>query len=160
MSGDGAAQGDETCNSVTKDASETRVHGSAVALGGEAVLFIGASASGKSAMALEMIARGAKLVSDDQVILRRVETDRETSVVACPIDGFEGLVEARGIGIIKVKKADPTRLGLVVDMDQTEIRRMPPDRFMEFLGIQVNLIYGKDNQSLAAALIAGMSAEI
>lgn len=148
----------ETEAGPPENPNETRVHGSAVALGGEAVMFVGASGAGKSATALEMVALGARLVSDDQVILRRA--DEGEGLIACPVDGFEGLVEARGIGIIKVNKAGPTPLGLIVDLDQTEIRRMPPDRFIEFLGIRVNLIYGKDNGSLAAALVAGMSAEI
>lgn len=132
---------------------EMRVHGSVVAVGNEAVLFIGGSGSGKSTVALEMVAYGAGLVSDDQVILRK----SGAGLVAHPIADFEGLAEARGIGIIKVRKADPTPIELVVDLDQTELRRMPPERFTEFLGIRVNLIYGKDNRGLAAALFAGMS---
>jgi len=89
------------------------------------------------------------------VILRR---DPEgAGLIACPVDGFEGLVEARGIGILKVRAAVPTPLELVVDLDQTEIRRLPPERFTKFLGIRVNLIHGKDNRGLAAALYAGMS---
>lgn len=136
------------------DPTELRLHGSVVAVDDEAVLFIGASGSGKSANALGMVAFGAGLVSDDQVILRK---GAEGALIAHPVPDFEGMAEARGIGILKVRDAGPTKLGLVVDLDQTEIRRMPPERFTEFLGIRVNLIYGKDNPGLAAALFAGMS---
>ncbi len=41
------------------------LHGSSVSLGGQAVLFLGASGAGKSTMAAAMIAAGAELVTDD-----------------------------------------------------------------------------------------------
>ncbi|MFN3389305.1 MAG: HPr kinase/phosphorylase, partial [Allosphingosinicella sp.] len=48
--------------------SET-VHASCVAIGGRAVLIAGRSGSGKSDLALRLIDRGARLVSDDYTIL-------------------------------------------------------------------------------------------
>ena len=45
------------------------IHASAVALGPVGLLIMGASGSGKSSLALELMARGAKLVADDQVVV-------------------------------------------------------------------------------------------
>ena len=45
------------------------LHATAVAVAGRGLLIRGASGSGKSGLALEMMARGAQLVSDDRVIV-------------------------------------------------------------------------------------------
>ena len=47
------------------------LHGSAVARDGEATVFAGPSASGKSTKALEAIGRGGVLLGDDAVVIRR-----------------------------------------------------------------------------------------
>ena len=47
------------------------LHGSAVALEGRGLLILGASGTGKSALALRMMAHGARLVADDRVVLAR-----------------------------------------------------------------------------------------
>ncbi len=52
-------------------AATTQLHASAVAVDGRGCLITGASASGKSTLALEMIALGAELVADDRVDVRR-----------------------------------------------------------------------------------------
>ncbi|MFQ5437976.1 MAG: HPr kinase/phosphorylase, partial [Paracoccaceae bacterium] len=46
------------------------VHAGAVAFDRRAVLILGPSGSGKSSLALELMSRGASLVSDDRTILR------------------------------------------------------------------------------------------
>ena len=45
------------------------VHGTAISIGGHAVLIMGESGSGKSDLALRLIDRGAILISDDVVFL-------------------------------------------------------------------------------------------
>ena len=127
-----------------------QVHGTCVAVDGNAVLFIGASGSGKSTAALRLMQAGAVLVADDQTILTR-EQDQLT--VSCPA-GFEGMIEARGIGVLSVEHSPKAQLHTVVDMDQTELQRLPPARTHEILGILVNLIHGKDNPVLDIGLLA------
>ena len=51
--------------------SET-IHVSSVAIGGRAVLIGGRSGAGKSDLALRLIDRGARLISDDYTFVRRV----------------------------------------------------------------------------------------
>jgi len=73
-----------------------RVHATAVARAGRAVLLFGASGSGKSDLALRLIDRGWVLVADDQVELHR---DGERLLASCPA-AIAGLIEARGVGLI------------------------------------------------------------
>jgi len=47
----------------------TTIHATTVAVNGRGVMIRGASGSGKSALALQMIAMGAELVSDDRTSL-------------------------------------------------------------------------------------------
>jgi hypothetical protein len=49
------------------------LHGSAVAVNGRAVVFLGECGSGKSTLAAAMIARGYPVITDDVVVLRRLE---------------------------------------------------------------------------------------
>ena len=104
------------------DANSTQIHGTCVAVDGRAAVFIGASGTGKSATALRMVASGARLVADDQVILTRKGDD---IVATCP-KGFAGLIEARGIGLLTVPHADTAIVDVIVDMEQTELHRLPP----------------------------------
>jgi HPr kinase/phosphorylase len=46
------------------------LHGTAVSVGGRGLLMLGPSGAGKSSLAIEMLALGAQLVSDDRVWLR------------------------------------------------------------------------------------------
>ena len=62
-----AAEGDGP-DPISEGGADT-IHASAVALDGRGLLILGAAGSGKSALALELMARGARLVSDDQVAL-------------------------------------------------------------------------------------------
>jgi hypothetical protein len=47
------------------------LHGTAVTVGGEAVVFLGECGDGKSTLGAAMIQRGAKIVSDDLIAMRR-----------------------------------------------------------------------------------------
>lgn len=126
------------------------IHGTCVEIEGKGVLLVGSSGSGKSATALALIALGAKLISDDQVGLH-VDNG---SLIARPIRDYEGLIEARGIGILKVLHAPQAELALCVDMDQTELQRLPPSRKFEMLGVSIDLVLGRDNWHLAAGIVA------
>ncbi len=135
------------------DADRVVLHGSCVAVGNNSVLLVGASGTGKSATALQMVALGAALVADDQVILTR---SGEQIKAACP-KGFEGKIEARGIGILDVASTTGAAVTLVVDLDQTELLRLPPPRKREILGLEIDLIYGRENRLLPAGIMAKLS---
>lgn len=127
-----------------------QVHGTAVAVDGRAALFVGHSGAGKSATALSMMAAGAQLVADDQVVIAR--HDNRLMLQALP--GAGGMIEARGIGLLQVDAAETAELVVVVDLDRTELHRLPPARTHEILTQKVHLVLGRENWSLEPALLA------
>lgn len=106
--------------------SET-LHASAVAAEGGALLILGPSGAGKSALALDLVALGAGLIADDLVALLCAG---EEVVAAHPAPGAtEALIEARGIGILRLPAAAARPVRLVVDLGRVESERLPPRRF-------------------------------
>jgi len=113
------------------------VHATAVAVEGRAVLLRGPSGSGKSDLALRLIDAGARLVADDQSELHR---QGEAIMVRAP-PAIAGLIEVRGIGIIRVDALDEAPLALVADLVAAdEIERLPPLRRERILGIDLPAI--------------------
>jgi hypothetical protein len=101
--------------------SEMMLHVSAVAIGGRAVLIAGASGHGKSDLALRLIDRGAKLISDDYTIVEA----KHGRLWASPPATIAGKIEVRGIGILSFPPPEtPVPVGLLVDLD-AEPERLP-----------------------------------
>ena len=112
-------------------------HATAVAIDGGAVLLRGPSGSGKSDLAFRLIDRGAQLVADDQTLLRR-EGDR---VLASAPPTIAGLIEIRGVGLVRVPAAVLAPLVLIADLTGSgDIERMPEWRFETVLGVAVPLV--------------------
>jgi HPr kinase/phosphorylase len=86
-----------------------RLHGSCVSRHGDAILVVGPPGSGKSDLALRLLSRGFELVADDQV-------DILDGVASCP-EALAGLLEVRGLGIVRLPYRSDARLALVVDLD-------------------------------------------
>lgn len=105
------------------------VHATAVAIDGNGVLIIGPSGSGKSDLALRLIDRGAKLVSDDAVAVS-IEQDM---LVLFAAPNIETLLEIRGIGIQTVPFIGSAPLRLVAELIET-IERMPPQHMVSAIG--------------------------
>ena len=115
--------------------SETH-HASTVAVDGRAVLITGPSGAGKSDLALRLIDRGYKLVSDDQTIVRR-EGDR---LVASAPPNIAGKLEIRGVGIVDMETAKDVPVALVVQLT-SEIERLPDERRERpILGVNLPLV--------------------
>jgi HPr kinase/phosphorylase len=105
-----------------------RLHGSCVARNDDAILLRGAPGSGKSDLALRLLSRGFELIADDQV-------DVTDGVASCP-ETLAGLLEVRGIGIVRVPHRAQARLALVVDLGQAP-ERLPQPRRDDMLGVPV-----------------------
>ncbi|SEN68827.1 Hpr(Ser) kinase/phosphatase [Loktanella fryxellensis] len=125
------------------------LHGTAVALDGRAVLIRGRSGTGKSALALQLIALGAMLIADDQVVLTRRGDD---VIASCP-PALRGVIEARGMGILRARPTGPAPLACVVDLDTTEVARLPEWHSITLVGCAVPLFQKPPYIDLAAALM-------
>lgn len=128
------------------------LHATAVAiateLGPRAVLLRGPSGSGKSDLGLRLIDAGAQLVADDQSELVRVG-DR---VVVRPPSAIAGLIEVRGIGILRLDPLMQAPLALIADLAATEaIDRLPLPRTERILGLDLPLIAVAPFEASAAA---------
>jgi HPr kinase/phosphorylase len=127
---------------------ETILHGTAVAFGRRGVLILGPSGSGKSGLALRLIAAGAGLVSDDRV--RLVGTD--TALSASAPAALSGLIEARGVGLLRLPTIAEAPLVLAVDLGEAPGSRLPRNRKIALLGHEVHLILGRDVPNLDAII--------
>ncbi|MFO1141291.1 MAG: serine kinase [Amaricoccus sp.] len=129
-------------------ADSLTIHGSAVAFAGRGILILGASGAGKSRLALALIGRGAALVADDRVVLSR----RGAALVASAPPALAGLVEARGVGILRLPSLPETPLALAVDLDRPPAARMPQPVTITYLGAEVELISGAGFPNLELVL--------
>ncbi|MDG1739408.1 MAG: HPr kinase/phosphatase C-terminal domain-containing protein [Paracoccaceae bacterium] len=124
-------------------------HANCVAVEGRGLLILGPSGSGKSSLTLELMALGARLVADDRVILCK----HAGRIRAQAPDTLRGLVEARGVGILKSEYLMQVYVDAIVDMQKTEHDRLPELRTIEILGQPIPCYYKCESPSLPAALL-------
>ena len=102
-------------------------HATAVLWGDRVILLRGASGSGKSRLALELLAearrlhRHAALVGDDRLHLQNASG----RLVARSVEALAGRIEARGLGIVDIGHEPAGVVGLVVDLVRECPERMP-----------------------------------
>jgi HPr kinase/phosphorylase len=103
-------------------AERTTVHGTLVDLLGLGVLILGESGIGKSECALDLIARGHRLVADDVVDVRR---RAESMLEGAAPEAARFFMEVRGVGLIDVQALfgisavrASKRVGLVVQLER------------------------------------------
>ena len=82
------------------------------------VLLLGKSGSGKSDLALRLIALGAKLVSDDRTEL----FPEKGGLHARTPPTIKGLLEVRGLGIVALPHAAKARIALAVSLEHPKSR--------------------------------------
>jgi len=94
---------------------------SAVVIAGRALLIEGPPGSGKSSLALALIDRGAGLIGDDGVTL---EQDGDL-LIASPPPNIAGLLEVRGVGLVRLAVAPPAPVALILALGGPAPDRLP-----------------------------------
>lgn len=110
------------------------LHATCVEIGRDAVLLMGDSGMGKSDLALRLIDRGARLVSDDYV-----DIILETGVlIAQAPQRLEGLLEVRGVGILTLPYTQRAVPALALTLaHRDEVERLPHPELFDLLGIKI-----------------------
>lgn len=129
--------------------SDTR-HASAVAIDGRAVLIEGPSGSGKSALALELMALGAELVADDRTRL----VLRDGWPWALAPERLAGVIEARGVGLIHATFCPAAPVAFVVDLSALETARLPDRETKRVLGQDILRLRRVDAHHFPSAIVA------
>jgi len=132
-----------------KGARSVRLHASCVALEGRGLLILGPSGSGKSSLALQMIGLGAALVADDQVDV----TCAGDALVAAAPPALAGLIEARGVGMLRAGPVASVPLHLAVDLGQPASPRLPDRHGIVLLEKRIALVEGPLSAHLSVALL-------
>ena len=104
-----------------------RLHASCASRAGAGVLLLGAPGAGKSELVLRLLARGFVLVADDQVLIE--------AGAARPPPALAGLLEVRGLGIVRVAHEAPVPLVLVVELGAAD--RLPEPCCHPLLGLPI-----------------------
>jgi serine kinase of HPr protein (carbohydrate metabolism regulator) len=88
------------------------VHATSLVVGTTGILIVGASGSGKSALALRLIrGRFARLVSDDQTRLTRIHG----RLIASGAPVIHGLIESRGAGLLQIEALDEAVMDIALE---------------------------------------------
>ncbi len=112
----------------------TIIHGSAFAYQGFGCLLRGPSGSGKTRLVADAMGLGAKLIADDQVVLSPLMG----LVSAAPAQGLLGVMELRGMGLIKLPDT-PTKhvIHVVIDLTAPADQRLAEKKTTQLLDIAV-----------------------
>lgn len=128
------------------------LHATTIAVAGKGVLIRGQSGTGKSALALALLARGADLIADDRTQIDRVGD----ALIARAPDAIAGLIEARYVGLINVPAVGPTPLALVIDMDRIEQDRLPHVHSQTVLGVPLPCLHKAETPHFHDAVLLYM----
>lgn len=134
----------------SEDRDSVLCHGTAVALNDRSLVLLGPSGVGKSSTALQMIACGARLISDDRVWIKR---GAQNKLIASAPDRIAGQIEARGIGILKTDIQEACHLCYAVDLSRPSDARCPDVEMTYVCGLALRLVRPRKGPEVPAALI-------
>ena len=104
----------------------TLTHATGILFEGKGVLIMGPSGSGKSDLALRLMAQGAELIGDDYVEVSRQKDGRLIMTVPATI---AGKMEVRNVGILEVAFRPTAEIDLalclVTDDEAYQLERLP-----------------------------------
>ena len=122
----------------------------------DAILLVGPPASGKSDLVLRLLARGFELVADDQV-------DIVDGIASSPA-ALAGLLEVRGLGIVRLPYRVGARLALIVDLatpsDRMPMPRQHPDLCLPIVCIDAASASAPERVALALDCATGLVSQV
>ena len=124
------------------------VHATAVSLSSKSVLILGESGRGKSSFAFQLLAMGGHLISDDLVLLTAKADHILTAHPRGPVRDVQ--IEARGLGILTLPAGNASRLGVIVDLNETETDRLPEPDTSVIAGHAIRRLKAVDNPAFPA----------
>lgn len=135
------------------------LHASCVVVGEAGLVIRGASGSGKSSLARQIVREGergglfARLVCDDRV---RLES-RNGRVVASPVAAIAGRIEVRGMGLVTVPFERAAIVRWVVDLSEDPPRLPEPaEATVPLCGVPVPRLQAAIEPGLAEAVLLRM----
>lgn len=136
--------------------NQRRLYGSCVSRDGDGILVVGPPGGGKSDLVLRLVSRGFELVADDQV-------DVVDGIASCPA-ALAGLLEVRGLGIMRLPYRTQTRLVLVVELDGTSDRmplpRQHPELKLPIVRLDARAASAADKVALALDCALGRISQV
>ena len=127
------------------------LHATGVCVAGTGAMIIGPSGTGKSSLALQMMALGAGLVSDD---LTQISQRGSALCISSPAErGAAFRIEARGLGILNAPSAGEAKLACIVDLTALETARLPEQRLISVAGHPVPILRRVDSPAFPAMLV-------
>lgn len=112
------------------------LHASAVAWDGLGCMILGPSGSGKSALALQLMAFGCDLIGDDALQVTRLGDD----LILNPMPAISGKIEARGMGLLSARYVTNIPCAFAVDLSHPSEDRLPKYETVSFLGVNLRYI--------------------
>ncbi len=131
------------------DPSKFVIHATAVSWRDKGVLIIGPSGSGKSSLALELMAFDADLIADDRVELK----DHAEVLTLCAPQPIAGMIEARGFAVLAAQNVNHAKCELIVDLTEAAPGRLPDCVTTTFQGVECPYLRAKAMPSLASVIL-------
>ncbi|MCF8473264.1 MAG: hypothetical protein K9G26_01100 [Emcibacter sp.] len=114
------------------------IHGTGVFFEGKGLLIRGPSGSGKSDLALRLLALGGELIGDDYVEVS--SKGKGCAIMAAP-KNIEGMIEVRSVGILKVPFRPKADIHLILDLvarnDHVHLERLPEGKTVILETVQI-----------------------
>ncbi|AVL55014.1 aldolase [Roseobacter denitrificans] len=130
------------------------LHATCVDYHAKGVLITGRSGQGKSALALQLMAHGAVLVADDQTEV----CAKDGGAFARAPEPTQGMIEARGIGLLNAQTLEKTKVELVIDLDRQEAERLPQLHSRDVCGVMLPCLYHFDAPYFPASILQYLKA--